>query len=259
MACSFCYARRIYERFHLRSDGTVNPTWDYKIRFVPKAFEELCGIGTPSRIFVGSTMELFGDWVKPEWLELIFDNCRFFNQHTFLFLTKKPDNLARWSPFPPNCWIGVSVTDYLQANHARYYLWSVKASVKFLSVEPLLSPLEDRHCCQLNLMGTGISWVIIGRQTPVSKKTEPKIEWIEEIETACKEAGIPYFEKNNLKSLLKRDLVQEFPQGKLEKVEPQSGQRLRAKRGRGCDTSSQRRQPRASEGRQPGNTISAPG
>ena len=32
-------------------------------------------------------------------------------QHTFLFLTKQPQNLPAWSPFPPNCWVGVTATD----------------------------------------------------------------------------------------------------------------------------------------------------
>ena len=59
----------------------------------------------------------------------------------------------------------------------------------------------------------GVNWVIIGQQTPPSKKTSPKLEWIDEIEDACRKASIPYFEKNNLKSLLDRDLIQQFPRG----------------------------------------------
>ena len=62
MACSYCYARRMYKRFH----------WDETVRFEPEqAFVDAFNAPAGSKIFVGSTMELFGDWVKPNWLEQI--------------------------------------------------------------------------------------------------------------------------------------------------------------------------------------------
>lgn len=48
------------------------------------------------------------------------------------------------------------------------------------------------------LVDAGISWLIIGQQTPVSKKTEPKIEWIREIVESADKAKIPVFLKDNL-------------------------------------------------------------
>jgi hypothetical protein len=49
---------------------------------------------------------------------------------------------------------------------------------------------------------SGISWLIIGQQTPVSPKTSPKIEWIKEIVDAADKASIPVFLKNNLLELV---------------------------------------------------------
>lgn len=92
-------------------------------------------------------------------------------------------------------------------NEAICALSIVEASIKFISYEPLLQHVVANGAYDLS----ECQWGIIGRQTPPSKKTEPKVEWINEIENACEKAGIPYFEKNNLQSLLNRPLRQEFP------------------------------------------------
>ena len=48
-----------------------------------------------------------------------------------------------------------------------------------------------------------IDWIILGRETPVSKKkTAPKIEWVYEIIEAADKANIPVFLKDNLKTLI---------------------------------------------------------
>ena len=49
---------------------------------------------------------------------------------------------------------------------------------------------------------TGLGWVIVGRQTPASAATMPRIEWIQEIVKAANAAKIPIFLKNNLKGFL---------------------------------------------------------
>ncbi len=199
----YCYAageRGLYKRFKWNPEIRYNDT--AMLRNIPNK---------PSRIFVGSTFELFGDWVKPEWLEDIFDFCREYERqgekHTFIFLTKQSEELLRWSPFPPNCHIGVSVTNQEMHNKAIACLAGIKASVKFISYEPLLS--------EINLSGaydlSELQWVIIGQVTPAKKATMPKIEWVREIVEAADKAGIPVFQKNNLRTLLGDNLRQEFP------------------------------------------------
>ena len=105
--------------------------------------------------------------------------------------------------------------DYYHFVEACGELGALKATGKlttaFISIEPLLSWDSTPDFTLPWLMHGGIDWLIIGQQTPVSKKTEPRIEWVNEIEAACRKAGIPYFEKDNLKTLLNRPLVREFP------------------------------------------------
>lgn len=182
---SYCYARKLYRRFK----------WNPEIRFdltieVPKK---------PSRIFVGSTMELFGDWIQPNWLKLIFQACRDFPEHTYIFLTKQPQNLMQWE-FPKNCWIGVTATNLKQYREACIGLSTIKARVKFLSIEPLLEyiPMQPTY----EPVSDFCNWLIIGQLTPVKKATMPKIQWVEEIVGTADKMGIPVFLKNNLYPLL---------------------------------------------------------
>ena len=187
MACSYCYARRMYKRFH----------WDETVRFEPEqafvdAFNALAG----SKIFVGSTMELFGDWVKPNWLEQVMGWPKALPNKTFIFLTKQPQNLIKWSPFPDNCRVGVSATNSEHAVRAMTELDFIKARVKFLSLEPLLD--NDGYTLWKYISFKKINWLIIGQQTPVKLSTMPKLEWIKEIVDAADKAQIPVFLKNNL-------------------------------------------------------------
>ena len=194
VACPYCYARRMYRRYK----------WDEAIRFEQSAFFPTTNIKPGSRVFVGSTIELFGEWVKDEWLNTIFNICSQRSDVTWIFLTKRPDRLLRWSPFPENCWVGVSATNLDMAWDATCYLDHIRAEVKFISFEPLLSSMHstDNKNDYTRAIIHSLNWLIIGQQTPVSAKTLPRREWIQEIIQAADTANIPVFLKNNLKELL---------------------------------------------------------
>ena len=189
MACSYCYARRMYKRFK----------WDETIRLDVAAIHEIHSIKEPSRIFVGSTIELFGVWVEPKWYDYIWGMVKGKPQHTFIFLTKQPQNLIKWSPFPENVWVGVSVTDAEDNAPLGRSIYTgfdkVKASVKFISFEPLL---EDVRLDYRDLEWTHTNWLIIGSQTQPVK--HPPREWVDEIITAADEASISVFVKEPLAS-----------------------------------------------------------
>ena len=196
MACPYCYARRMYKRFK----------WNPDIRFWQPSFFATYPKG--SKVFIGSTMELFGDWIKCEWIETIFTICRQRDDVTWIFLTKQPENLLKWSPFPDNCWVGVSAVDKLHFLAACHYLSDVKSKVKFISFEPLLESMESSSPIGKHLMNGGINWVVIGRQTPASATTMPRIQDIQAIIRGANEIPIPVFLKNNLKGFLP---FQQFP------------------------------------------------
>lgn len=191
MACDYCYARRMYKRFK----------WNPEIRLDLSVFDTLPS--EPSRVFVGSTIELFHDDIPDDWRWGIFEYCKVRKQHTFIFLTKQPQSLIKWSPFPENCWVGVTATDGHKFVDALNSLVHIKASVQFISFEPLLDWHIDSWLVETDLKSQPeIKWLIIGQQTPISAKTQPKVEWIRDIVEAADKAGITVFLKNNLKPLL---------------------------------------------------------
>ena len=192
MACSYCYARRMYKRFK----------WNPEIRFDWSVANDLARMKPKSRVFWGSTFELFHSLVDPEWQRLIFEAVKRHPELTHIFLTKQPQNLIKWSPFPENCWVGASATTKGAAWNADKYLSFIEAKVKFLSLEPLLEWSAGDFGGSFLERDNHINWLIIGQQTPVSAKTQPKIEWIQEIVEAADKAGVPVFLKDNLKPLI---------------------------------------------------------
>lgn len=184
VGCEYCYARKFYLRFK----------WNPAIRYEPEVMKELARIPDGSRIFWGSTIDLFHDDIPAYALEQIFEACRIHDNLIHIFLTKQPHNLEKWSPFPGNCWVGVSVTSWMQFTDLD--IGNIRAGLKFISFEPLLEylPMDG-----LNLVVKGIDWVIIGARTPHSEKTAPQVHWVREIIRAADSAGIPVFLKDNLK------------------------------------------------------------
>lgn len=226
--CPYCYARklangRLKERYLMNDNISRELCWpqgelnkaelDKALAdpFYPRFWEErlnepytygrnFAQSGRAHKgIFVCDMGELFGDWVPRKWQEKIFYVIEGCPQHRFYLLTKQPQNLIKFSPFPDNCWVGVTATDVKQYRAAREGLHSVKATIKFISFEPLLEHIP------VSMMGSkysaDIAWPIIGAQTQPYKP--PKIEWVEEIVRAAGQAGMPVFLKNNLYPLLK--------------------------------------------------------
>ena len=172
-------------------------------------------------IFTCDMSDLFGIGIPEEWTRQVLDVIRTNSVDRFYLLTKQPQNLIKWSPFPENCWVGVTATEQCQFVRAVSELRFIEATIKYLSFEPLLA-----HIPMLPeaLTLAGINWLIIGAMTgnledikkmlmeypQLDLKTydykrwtlQPKLEWVEEIVKAADKAGISVFLKDNLKPLL---------------------------------------------------------
>ncbi len=173
-------------------------------------------------VFVCDMSDLFGIGIPEEWTRQVL-NALSDTPHRLYLLTKQPQNLPAWSPFPDNCWVGVSATNSEYARRAIIEFHFVEARVKYLSIELLLD--SEGYSPWKYLDFSGIKWLIIGAQTKPYRP--PKIEWVQEIVQAADKAGIPVFLKNNLRELLipdalmndifwasdKAKLRQEFPDG----------------------------------------------
>ena len=181
--------------------------------FYPRFWPERLVIPTdrqkPRGIFTCDMSDLFGVGIPEWWTEMVILQIKRCPQHRFYLLTKQPQNLIKWSPFPDNCWVGVTITgggfaipNFITINADLGDFYSFGAKVKFISFEPLLyepTPFALYRLTEAMLLKQ-VNWVIIGAQTKPYKP--PEISWVEEIVEAADKAGIPVFLKDNLEPLL---------------------------------------------------------
>jgi protein gp37 len=151
-------------------------------------------------------------------------------QHTFMVITKRIHRLSglikweRCSNKPlPNLWLGVSVENQAAADERIPILLQIPAAVRWLSVEPMLGPIDITrylyligsstagpfrdHAGKVRLRGTGfggqmvtsipsgdISWVVVGGETgPGARPIHP--DWVRNVRDECLAAGVPFYFK----------------------------------------------------------------
>lgn len=137
-------------------------------------------------IFVNSMSDLFHDEVPLEFIRSVFEVIHQTPQHTYQVLTKRSERLKEISGnlnWPDNLWMGVSVEneDYI---HRICHLKDTSAKVKFLSLEPLLGPLN-------HLQLKGIDWVIAGGESGSSARPI-RSSWVRSIRDQCTSTGTAF-------------------------------------------------------------------
>lgn len=101
-----CYAETTSERF--RNDK-VYPEGFEHYYWHPERLKKPSTITTPSKIFVGSMADVFGNWVPEEHILAVLEVAKNNPQHTFQFLTKNPSRVTKFiGHIPSNAWIGAS-------------------------------------------------------------------------------------------------------------------------------------------------------
>lgn len=102
-------------------------------------------------------------------------------------------------PEPPrNVWVGASVEDQQRADERIPPLLQIPAVLRFLSVEPLLAPVDlltpaFNGADSFGRMA-GIDWVIIGGESGDGARP-CNVNWVRDIRDQCKAAGVPVFVK----------------------------------------------------------------
>ena len=240
--CEYCYARRLantrLKERYLANEHIAGINPHESVPYIPAGLRELeltnpffprwwedklyhAWSGKPKGIFVCDMSDLFGIGIPEEWTYKVLNLCGLHNMNRYYLLTKQPQNLIKFSPFPDNAWVGLTITGK-EPHGFGYSFVKVKAKMKFISFEPFLGP---GVISAESYIGAGIKWVIIGALTgtkqellslnlaasltlmPYGKKwtLQPKIEWVREIVEACDKASIPMFLKENLRPLLNKE------------------------------------------------------
>ena len=190
--CTHCYAERFAERFR----GVPGHPYEqgFDLRLVPHKLSDPLRWRSPKMIFVNSMSDLFHESVPDDYIETVARVMTTANWHTYQVLTKRSDRLREslstnlsFAADQPHIWWGVSVENRRHGLPRIEHLRDAPASMRFLSIEPLLEDLGT-----LNLRG--IDWVIVGGESgPGSRPVEE--HWILSIRDQCKRDKVPFFFK----------------------------------------------------------------
>jgi protein gp37 len=169
------------------------PAWD----------REALAAGERRRVFCASQ----SDWLEDR-EDLVAPRARLLElveatpNLDWLLLTKRPEGYyarmreitGEWhlpAHYPlPNAWIGASVEDQSRADVRIPALIAIPAAIRFLSVEPLLGPVDLSPW----LGQDTIRWVIVGGESgPAARPCN--LYWIRDVLDQCRAAGVACFVK----------------------------------------------------------------
>lgn len=185
--CKHCYAERMAQR--LQAMGQPNYVNGFDLTLHEGALQLPLKWKKPQTIFVNSMSDLFHQETPVAFILKVFEVMRTANWHNYQILTKRSARLLELDailPWAPHIWMGVSVEteDYVfRIDHLR----RTSAHVKFLSLEPLLGPIQ-----RLNL--NEIDWVIVGGESGPGARPMAS-SWVIDIRNQCQKAGVPFFFK----------------------------------------------------------------
>jgi protein gp37 len=185
--CKHCYAERLADR--LKAMGNPRYRNGFEITLHPDQLDLPLRWKQPRRIFVNSMSDLFHEAIPEDFVRRVFSTMARAHWHVFQVLTKRASRLAELAPdleWPRNVWQGVSIEDAEYVDRIEN-LRAVPATVRFLSIEPLLGPMP-------NLSLRGIHWVIVGGESgPHARPMQP--QWAASIRNQCVAAAVPFFFK----------------------------------------------------------------
>jgi protein gp37 len=185
--CAHCYAETFAERFRGVPGHPFEQGFD--LRLVPSALELPLRWKTGRLIFVNSMSDLFHEDIPDAYIEKVFDVMARASQHQFQVLSKRAERMREFTSrrsVPQNAWMGVSV-ETAEYRWRIQQLRAVPAEVRFLSLEPLLGPVDT-----LDLRG--IHWVIVGGESGPGARAM-QVEWVRDIRRQCQRAAVPFFFK----------------------------------------------------------------
>lgn len=205
--CANCYAKRMSKRLAGRCGYPQDDP--FKITLHPDKLDQPLRWKKPRMVFVCSMGDLFHEDVDEGFICRIFDIISICEQHTFLILTKRPDRMAdffkrcihgRWK----NLWLGVTAENQARADERIPMLLQIPAAKRFVSVEPMLGPMDLEIWGQYehpDNEGYGVDaikcldWIICGGETgPGARPMRP--DWVRSLRDQCQAAGTPFFFKS---------------------------------------------------------------
>lgn len=248
--CRNCYAETVAKRFSGPGqpyEGLIakGGQWNGQIVEAPHKLHEPLRWTKPRMIFVNSMSDLFHERVPDSYIDQVFAVMALAQRHTFQILTKRPERMRDylsseglaerigWAEHEifeafgslpagayqgpthrrlplENVWLGVSVEDQKTANERIPMLLNTPATIRWVSMEPLLGPVnltringcptDDRYMdsgCMDSLRcrrPSSLDWVVVGGES--GAKARPMHPgWPRSLRDQCQAAGVPFLFK----------------------------------------------------------------
>ena len=247
--CDNCYAENRNARFAGGAAINWGPgaprrrtsvsNWQKPVTWNAQAGDFFREHGRKRRVFCASLADVFDNAVDPQWRADLFSLIQQTPNLDWLLLTKRianvrgmlaelahgndPDlSLLDMMPLP-NVWIGATIVNQDEANRDIPKLLAVPARVRFLSMEPLLGPVQltssgfipadEEGPVRIGYMAgpddgksglwptpeqalgrSGLHWVIVGGESgPNARPMHPS--WPRNLRDQCEAAGVPFLFK----------------------------------------------------------------
>ena len=238
--CDHCYAegwsKRAGDKVGKWGPGaprvrTTPANWRKPLQWQAKATAFHAEHGRRQRVFCSSLADVFDNQVPVEWRGDLFALIDQTPNLDWLLLTKRIGNAhamamaSNWPfPWPRNVWLGATITSQEEADRDIPKLLGVPAHVRFLSMEPLLGPVDLQRACTLRCPNddcyahssgrrvvvdsenggilmecicsrlNGLHWVIAGGESgPGARPVHP--DWARSVRDQCASAGVPFLFK----------------------------------------------------------------
>ena len=246
--CDNCYAENMAKRLaKIKSTNQYSKVvgefgWNKQVEWFQPALDKIETWKKPRAIFMPSMGDMFHNKVRFESFVRTLEVIQAHPEHLFIVITKRPQNAVRYfeklgkamsGGWPcdidflpvPNLWIGVSAENQEEADRRIPLLLEVPAVKRFVSIEPMLGPVDFRpfmyEVDALDVMvvsekedlsphdaakkmfndkpeafypSKNLDWVIVGGESG-SKARPVNPYWVRIIRDQCKDAGTPFFFK----------------------------------------------------------------
>lgn len=217
IAARFSGAGQPFEGFAKRVGGEAR--WSGKIALMEDHLPRPLRWKKPARIFVNSMSDLFHEDAPDEWIDKVFAVMALAPHHTYQLLTKRsgrmraymtdertyqrilsaaetfrsarrelcriPISNPRDAAFWPQLWLGVSAEDQARYDERKDDLRQTPASIRFMSLEPLLGPIVG------DWFG---DWAIVGAESGPRARSM-QLDWARSLRDQCFTAGAAFFMK----------------------------------------------------------------
>ncbi|KFC62738.1 Bacteriophage protein gp37 [Devosia sp. LC5] len=233
-ACDHCYAEALMDKRHGRvkwggeRSRTSESNWQQPRRWQKQAAAFFAEHGRRQRVFCSSLADVFDNQVPTEWRDDLWALIRDTPALDWQLLTKRPQNIGKmlpafWDEVRGHVWLGTTVEDQQRADMNIPHLLRHDAAVRFISVEPMLGPIDleaARPAENIRVFGfpvvdvlrgchmhapygirprskpgkAKVNWVIAGGESgPEARPSHP--DWFRSLRDQCAAAGVPFLFK----------------------------------------------------------------